>query len=809
MPPRYRVILCYLFFAWFSSLIGRDIVDWNRGWVFHLGCLDTNKVFEVGLNEPGARVLNLPHDWSIEGPYNEDAPAGAEGAFLPTGVGWYEKSFEYQKDWQGKCVFVEFDGVYMNSEVWLNGKYLGVRPYGYISFGYELTTHLKQGMNRLHVRVDNSNAPSGRWYTGSGIYRNVRLVIKNPVHIAKWGTFVRSTNTIKDDQAELLIDVEVTNLGNDVRSISLEIHIYDASSLLVTTLEQPISLKPGTDTITQKATIENPKLWSPENPYLYSVEFEIIHNNEVVDFVRQKTGIRSLEFTTDRGFLLNGASTLIKGVCNHHDAGAVGAAVPLDILRYRLQLLKDMGCNAIRTAHNPQSPEFYQLCDEMGFLIMNEAFDGWFEPKAEHDYGQYFAEWWEQDLEDFIKRDRNHPSVFIWSIGNEVRGYTDEQQEIMVNFVKNLDNTRPITQGRGYRGKFIDLAGFNGHGEMKGSLEKFHEKDKRPIIGTEITHTLQTRGVYKTQTWIRRRDAPAPWEVGKTYEELEPYVTLIPNLSEEEVFPEVNPRYQSSYDNAIVRIGIRDDWKRVEEYSWYLGNFRWTGFDYLGESFSWPARTENFGIIDLAGFPKDHYYLYQSLWSDKPMVHLLPHWTHPGKEEAPIPVVVYTNGQAAELHLNGNSLGKKPMTDEMQIVWQVPYEPGILEAVAFFEDGNKVRKSFITSKKADRLEIKSNRDRLSANGRDVARVEVIVTDDKGVMVPHANCRVSFEIEGPAKLLAVENGDILDIDPHQELSRKIFNGKCLLLIQSTTDSGKITIKANAIGLVSNSIQLESF
>ncbi|MCG8525040.1 MAG: DUF4982 domain-containing protein, partial [Opitutales bacterium] len=787
------------------SLHSRTVENFNEGWFFKLGDHDVKGVVKDGLPHSALEV-NLPHDWSILGEYSEENPSGMQGAFLPCGIGWYQKSFDWSSEMHGKVVFIEFDGVYMNSEVWINGHYLGKRPYGYIGFSYELTDFLSKGDNRILVRVDNQKVPSGRWYTGSGIYRNVRLVVKDKIHIKQWGTFVRATK-IEKNQATLKIDVEIENRSGSDERVSLVTEIFDPNGHRVAVLEDPVMLETDGVLVTQKARIDHPMKWSPDQTNLYLAVCNIMKKGVVQDRFETTFGIRKIEFTTDKGFLLNDKPLLIKGVCNHHDGGPVGAAVPLDVLKYRLELLKKMGCNAIRTAHNPQSPEFYKLCDEMGFLVMDEAFDGWWEPKAAYDYGHYFEEYWRKDLGDLIRRDRNHPSVIIWSIGNEVRGFKEDQQKKMVEFVKALDDTRPVTQGRGYSGRWIDLAGFNGHGEEKGKLERFSKKDPRPVIGTEITHSLQTRGVYRTKTWIRRRDAPAPWEIGKDFKDMEHLVTIVPDFTEEEVFTEENERYQSGYDNAIVRIGVRDDWNRVEKYPWYLGNFRWTGFDYLGESFGWPARTENFGIIDLAGFPKDHYYLYQSLWSDEPMVHLLPHWNHEGKEGVVIPVVVYTNCPTAELFLNGKSLGKRTMTEERQIVWNVPYEIGEIKAVAYPEEGQPLVKAYQTAGKAAKVKLMPNRNSAFANGVDVIRIEASITDEEGKMCPNADDLVAFEISGPAELLAVENGDILDTSPHRVNTRRVFKGKCLLLIQAKKETGTVKIRAVSRGLNADEVEVK--
>lgn len=774
----------------------RTALDFD--WKFYLG--DEKNASQANFDDTKWRLLDVPHDWSIEGEYNENNPAGIAGAYLPTGIGWYRKNIEIKNLEKDDKYFVEFDGVYMNSDVYINGQLLGNRPYGYISFSYDLTPYLKEGTNSLAVRVDNSKSPSGRWYTGSGIYRHVWLTKTSNLYIPQWGTSVTSTN-VSEANASIKLSGELKNETGRKQKMEVVSTILDAQNTAIVSAKNNVVI--DTDGIfNQEFEVDNPSLWSPDSPTMYSLETKLYVDGKLRDTYNTPFGIRSIELKGGKGFFLNGKSIKFKGLSNHHDAGPVGSAVPDDILYSRLKLIKDMGCNALRTTHNPFSPEFYAMCDSLGIMVMDEAFDGWFTPKAEHDYGNYFKDWWQRDLTNFIKRDRNHPSVVIWSIGNEVRNFKSSEQKEIVQFLKNIDNTRPVTQGRGYSAPYIDLAGFNGHGEYRGALEKYHKDNpNKLIIGTEITHTLQTRGVYRTKTWYRTKDNPAPWEKPNQFKTMESRVYKIPDLSKEEVFPGITKKYQSSYDNSIVRIGVRDDWKRVENYDYYIGNFRWTGFDYLGESFGWPARTANFGIIDLAGFPKDHYYLYQSLWSDKPMVHMLPHWTHPGKEGVEIPVVVYTNCESAELFLNDVSLGEQEMTDVGQLVWMVPYQKGALKVIAKNNNKPVVEKVQSNAGEPAKVLLKTDRLAVKSNKTDVVQVEVSVVDSNGVLVPDADNFVEFELLGPAKLLGVENGDILDLSPHKVNYRKTFNGKCLLLIQALNEIGIIEVKVTSDGLKS--------
>lgn len=802
-----RIIIIFLFGLLNSAQAQhnstKNTFNFDFGWRFHLGDIPLAK--EKNYKDNTWRQLNLPHDWSAEGAFDLDNPAGWRGAYLPGGIGWYRKSFDWKKQ-SGQNVFIQFDGIYMNSDVYINGHHLGKRPYGYISFQYDLTPFLTNGKNVIAVRVDNSKLPSGRWYTGSGIYRHVRLAVTGPVFIPQWGTYI-TTPQINTNKAEVVIQTEIQNSSGSQESASLEIDIISPDGKLAARQVQPLKLDTGLNITEQRIQLTKPRLWSPDTPVQYRAVHRIKKRSGIVNEYNTSFGIRSITVNAAEGFVLNGKKLKLNGVCNHHDGGPVGSAVPEDVLYRRLKLLKEMGCNAIRTAHNPAAPEFYAMCDSLGFLVLDEAFDGWEKAKADYDYGLYFNEWWKKDLTDFVKRDRNHPSVIMWSIGNEVPGFTAEQQKEMVELLKSLDQTRPITQARGANALYIDIAGFNGEGEMPGVLEKFHQQyPEKPLLGTEITHTLQTRGVYATRTSYRTRDFPAPWENGTKWEDVKDKVFTIPDLTEEEVFKNNSKFYQSSYDNAIVRIGVRDQHKRTEKLDYLIGTFRWTGFDYLGEATIQPARTANFGILDLCGFPKDHYYLYQSLWSSKPMVHLLPHWTHPGKEGIEIPVVIYTNGDAAELFLNDRSLGIKTMDESRQLVWRVPYQPGTLKAVAFTNGVRTAEKTISTAGNPDAVQLSADKNQVSANSRDVIHVEVNIIDKNGNLYPEADNLVKFEISGPGKIIGVENGDIADFSSMKVHQRKAFKGKCLVMIQTTDQPGEIILRAVSEGLEEGSMKI---
>jgi beta-galactosidase len=786
----------------------RESIDFD--WTFHLG--DVPDAEQPGYDDSDWRTLDLPHDWTIEGDYAQDNPTGWEGAFLPTGIGWYRKKLDWDSAWTGRKVTIQFDGVYLNSDVWINGHHLGRRPNGYVSFYYDLTPWLQETGNVISVRVDHSQAPSGRWYTGSGIYRHVWLTVTNPVHIGQWGTYV-TTPEVTKDQATVAIATSLVNQTEKLQKITLESVVKDAAGQVRGSLASHYELPAGETTeVEQFCTVPNPQLWSTDSPTMYTVESTVSDDAGTLDFYTTPIGIRTIEYSGEWGFKLNGVRMKMKGVCSHHDAGPVGTAIPEDVLWRRLKMLKEMGANAIRTAHNPYSPEFYRMCDELGLMVMDELLDGWDSPKAKFDYGLHFNEWWEQDAADFIKRDRNHPSIVMWSIGNEVHHPTREVQKQLVDKFHELDPTRPVTQGglspsravnQGVvdQWNLLDIPGFNGNGEEKGAMEVFEKHQPGKIaIGTEITHSYQTRGVYRTKTQWRRRDFKAMWELHQPFSTIEHKIFPIPDLSEEEFFPEAPPQYQSSYDNAAVRLGIRKSWQRTSSFDFMVGEFRWGSFDYLGEGNDWPTRYGNFGIIDMCGFPKDSYYLYQSMWAEKPMVHLLPHWTHPGKEGKILPMVAYTNCESVELFLNGTSLGAQEYdTDNLQNVWQVPYQPGTIRIEASNKGQVVATKEYTTAGSPAAVHMTPDRTIMQANRTDVVHLETDIVDAASRMVPSGNHTVTWKIEGPGKLIGVENGDPLDLAPHKVNTRKAFYGKCLAMIQTTGEIGEIRITATADGL----------
>ena len=758
---------------------GRVEQNLDCGWRFALG--DTPAAKTTAFDDSAWRVLDVPHDWSIEGDYDAKQPTGELGGYLPAGVGWYRRVIDMPESWRDRVVTVEFEGVYMNCEVWLNGEHVCGRPYGYISFACDLTSKVKPGRNILAVRVDNSLEPSARWYHGCGIYGHVRLIDNSWVHVPTAGVFVK-TPTITDDAALVRAAVELENTGPSAAEVEVRMDILGSNGeVLAGTTAKAAVPAGGAGSVTHEMELKRPGLWSVESPVLYTLRTRMLRADEILDEVTTPFGIRSLKFDPDNGFFLNGRHVKLKGVCEHQGGSPVGAAMPEALLERRLKQLKEMGCNAIRVAHNPQLPAFYDLCDRMGLLVMDEIFDGWHE-KADHDYGaRFFKTEWRDDVRDWVRRDRNHPCVIFWSIGNET-GKKDDHR--ISELIRSLDDTRPTTGGAVIEG--VDVAGFNGGIVEKDSvLLDFHRDNPRiPIVMTEEPHSFQTRGFYRTVKSVFRENG------------------ALPNYAEPEVFTGGHSAYRSSYDNVGRRMVARNCWLRTTSLPWLMGEFRWTGFDYLGEA-CWSgkeslAREFNFGVIDLAGFPKDHYYFYQSVWTERPMVHLLPHWTHPGLEGKTIPVVAYANAGEVELFQDGKSLGRKARTELFECVWQVPYRPGELKAVAYRGGTAVAETTQRTAGTPCRLQLTTDNAALKADRNDLALVTMAVTDERGTLVPDADSRIGLALLGPARFLGAENGDPVDITPQHESWRKVFSGLARVFYAGTNAAdGSVEVAALAV------------
>lgn len=763
----------------------RIVTSLDADWRFALG--EQLGAEAAPFDDTQWRRLDLPHDYSIEGEYRKENPSRGACAYLPGGIGWYRRVIDVPPEWAGKHVAVEFDAAARNSKVWINGHLLGERPYAYISFAYEIGKYLQPGRNVLAVRLDTTRMPASRWYTGSGLYSHVRLVTADSVHVPQWGTFV-STPQVTDEAAEIALRVNVANDDNTSADVRVATDIVDEAGKPVASISIEGRIAGTTTTeLVQSVRIAQPQLWSPETPRLYSAITRIFREGVLADRYVTVFGIRTMRWDADTGFWLNGHNIKLQGMGMHYDAGGLGMAIPDAVLEQRLKLLKAMGTNAIRTGHTPFPPLFYDLCDRLGIMVMNEAFDGW-RRKALHDYGAHdFDEWWERDLTDFVRRDRNHPSVILWSIGNET-GHSDKYN--MTGLIRAFDPTRKVTGGQVLHG--VDVSGFNGPGETPGVLEKFHEEHpEQPIVLTEEPHGYQTRGFYRTRTWWRDNNPESRY--------------TFPSYGPEEVFKYGgDPQYCSSYDNATVRITNRQCWKRTRDTPWISGQFRWVAFDYLGEGHTggrhWPARFWHPGIIDVAGFPKDIYYFYQGQWTSKPMVHVLPHWSHPLVARGTVvPVVAYSNCDEVELLLNGRSLGRQKQSELLEFVWKVPYEPGELKATGYRGGRAEATKVVRTAGAASRIELVSGRPELKAGRGEVASVAVAIRDERGELVPGANSRIDFALRGPAKVLGYENGNPTDVNGHRLGYRNAFAGLLRGYFGATDEGGPVElVAAGALG-----------
>ena len=801
-------------------------VSFNDNWKFNLGDIDNAQ--EPGFNDASWRSLSLPHDWAIEGDFSEDNPSGAGGGALPGGIGWYRKCFNTPVIAKGQRVYIDFDGAYMNSSVYVNGKYAGGRPYGYASFSIDITDHLNNtGKTIVAVKVDNADQPNSRWYSGCGIYRNVWLRVENDVCIPKDGTFI----TTSDNNIDLVATIENSSTAD--RKIKIVTTVSDSNGKKVaSTSTKTVIAHNSNSEVKQTLKIKSPALWSPASPTLYTVKTEVIDNKtgKTLDVDETRTGFRSFKFDAEKGFFLNGVHMKLNGVCLHHDAGALGAVVNRAAIARQLRMLKAMGCNAIRSTHNPPAPELLDLCDEMGFLVMNEAFDMWRKRKTTYDYARFFNEWHERDLDEFIRRDRNHPSIIVWSIGNEVLeqwnnaeadtlslaeanlilnfGHSPEQLatnngELSVNSlltkkladrVRSLDPTRPVTAGNNeadpgnhlFRSNSLDIIGFNYHDSWFAGVPK--NFPGKPFVITESVSGLMTRGFYMMPSdhfyiW------PDSWD---------------------------RPFYHdsmscSSYDNCYVPWGNYHEgtMKHVRDNDFISGQFVWTGFDYLGEPtpYQWPARSSYFGIIDLAGIPKDIYYLYQSEWQNETNVlHLLPHWNWNEGEEIDV-WAYYNNADEVELFVNGESMGTSAKTpDRLHAMWRLKFTPGTVTAISR-KNGVEVARDTITTAGAPySLRLTPDRSDIAADGYDLCYMTVEVVDENGNLCPWAENEITFSVEGAAFNAGVDNGCQFSHERFKSDKRKAFYGKAVLIVQNNGNTGTFSVTASSPGLKSTTVSL---
>lgn len=779
------------------SMQARQRDNFDKGWLFILG--DSAQMATPTYNDNHWRKLCLPHDWAIEGDFYAGNPSGAGGGALPGGIGWYRKHFLLDCEAEpGGRYFIEFDGVYMNSTVYVNGQEVGHRPYGYSSFEYDITKYLKRGDNVIAVKVDNSDQPNSRWYSGCGIYRHVWLTKTNAVHVKHWGVHVQSD--AKTGQIKVEADVE----GNNYKVRNT---VYDASG-------KEVGLK-----------VKNPHLWSVEDPYIYKVRTQVLVGGKVVDEVWTTTGFRDFKFDAETGFWLNGKNFKLNGVCEHHDFGCLGAAVNEDAMHRKLSKLKAMGVNSIRSSHNPPAPELLNMCDTMGIIVMDESFDMWRRKKTAGDYARFFEEWHERDLSDLILRDRNHPSILMWSIGNEVLEQwssadadelTLEQANLILNaghdastlahgeemspnslltrhladIVKRYDTTRPILAGCNepdpnnhlFKSGAIDIIGFNYHHQWVKDVPK--NFPGKPFIFSESVSALQTRGYYKMPsdeiTW-----APQEWWL-----------------------PYTDPSYMcSAYDNmhASWSSTHEETWDVVKHNAFVGGQYIWTGFDYIGEPtpYGFPARSSYFGVIDLAGFPKDTYYMYQSEWTTKPVLHLFPHWNWLEGQQIDM-WCYYNNADEVELFINGKSQGvrrktgeqpegrydmhntKAKLNSEYHVGWRVTFNPGEVKVVAR-KDGHVVGEQTIKTAGAP-ARIRLSKD---YQGKNTTFITAEVVDKDGNLCPWADDMIYFISEGDGKILGTDNGCQTSMENFKAPQRKAFFGKCMVVVSG---NGSITAKS---------------
>ena len=793
-----------------AQLKNRHTASFDKGWKFYYAdTTDTKDEYKNSrYNDAQWRSLNLPHDWTIEGSFSKDNPASPEGGALPGGIGWYRKTFTIPATDKGKGVFIDFDGVYRNSEVWINDHYLGKRPNGYISFRYELTAWLKYGneKNVISVKVDNSKQPNSRWYSGSGIYRHVWLVTTSPIHIAQWGTFITTPKILPQLAAvEIKTTIQSPPAFKPIAGITLRTIIMDAGGVeIARAVSKPLTLKDTLTDIIQGLSIEKPVPWSVDHPYLYKAKVQVLRNGIPIDDYETIFGVRSFDFDINKGFTLNGRPLKILGVCDHHDLGCLGAAVNTRALERQLEILKGMGCNAIRTSHNPPTPELLDLCDRMGFIVMDEAFDMWKHRKTKYDYSYDWNDWHRIDLEAQVRRDRNHPSVFIWSIGNEISEQNDSSgtriARELAAIVRSLDTTRPITDANNHpfprnyiiKSGAVDLIGFNYH---HGAWKSFHDSfPGKKFIGTETTSALETRGEYdmpsdSIRRWPRRRMVNG--------------VRVVDKMNDDFTV--------SAYDNESAPWGSthEESWKEMKKYDFLSGMFIWTGFDYLGEPtpYSWPARSSYFGIIDLAGFPKDVYYMYQGEWTNKTVLHLLPHWNWNAGDTIDV-WAYYSNADEVELFLNGQSQGiKKKQGDDLHVMWRLAYQPGTLKAVSRKNGQTVLTKEVATAGKPAKIELVADRNTIDADGKDLSFVTVRILDAAGNLVPRADNLVQFKLNGEAFIAGVDNGNPISHESFKASYRKAFNGLALAVIQAKEKKGKITLTAESDGLQPATVSIE--
>lgn len=822
MNRRLLMTLCCALLAWMAVAQQRTETLLEKGWKFMKG--DVADAMKPDFDDKQWEAVTVPHDWAIYGPFDRrhdlqevavtqnletaaSVKTGRTGGLPYVGVGWYRTTFEAPA---GKLVSLVFDGAMSEARVYVNGQEVCFWPCGYNSFHCDVTPYLnKEGAkNQLAVRLEN-RPQSSRWYPGAGIYRNVRVVATEAVHVPVWGTQL-TTPHVSAEYASVCLKTTVEGAGT--KNVRILTQILSPDGEVVASKDNTMKINHG-QPFEQNFLVDAPRLWSPETPYLYKAVSKIYVDGQQTDEYTTRFGIRSIELVADKGFFLNGQHRKFQGVCNHHDLGPLGAAINVAALRRQLTLLKDMGCDAIRTSHNMPAPELVELCDEMGFMMMVEPFDEWDIAKCENGYHRFFKEWAEKDMVNMLRQYRNHPSVVMWSIGNEVPTQCSPEGYKVASFLQDIchreDPTRPVTCGmdqvscvlaNGFAA-MLDVPGLNYRTHRY--VESYEKLPQNLVLGSETASTVSSRGVYKF---------PAELKKQAMYDD----------------------HQSSGYDlEACSWSNVPDeDFALADDYDWTLGQFVWTGFDYLGEpspydTDAWPSHSSVFGIIDLASLPKDRYYLYRSIWNKRDnTLHVLPHWTWPGREGENTPVFVYTNYPEAELFVNGKSYGKqrKLTADEARalqgkdslwlqrryrLMWtDVPYEPGELKVVAYDNSGKKVEEKTVrTAGKPHHLEVVADRTALSADGKDLAYITVRVVDKDGNLCPADDRLVSFTVKGAGSFRAAANGDATCLDLFHLPRMHAFSGQLTAIVQSGAESGNLVFEAKAKGVKAGKLTLE--
>lgn len=782
----------------------------EKGWKFTKG--EVSNAEMPAFNDAKWETVDIPHDWAIFGPFDKNndlqnvavtqnfetqasLKTGRTGGLPYVGIGWYRTTFHSTP---GKQTTLIFDGAMSEARVFVNGKEVCFWPCGYNSFYCDVTSLVNEDgkNNTLAVRLEN-RPQSSRWYPGAGLYRNVHVVTTEKIHVPVWGTQI-TTPYVKDEYASVCLRTTILNAGKTELTVVTD--IMDADGQVVSTKTNKGVINHG-QPFTQNFIVERPKLWSPETPVLYKAVSKIYSGDTLLDTYSTRFGIRTIEYIADKGFYLNGKRRKFQGVCNHHDLGPLGAAINVAALRHQLTLLKEMGCDAIRTSHNMPAPELVELCDEMGFMMMLEPFDEWDIAKCDNGYHRFFNEWAEKDMVNMLRQYRNNPCVVMWSIGNEVPTQWSPEGYKVAKFLQDIchreDPTRPVTCGmdqvksvlaNGFAA-MLDIPGLNYRTHLYD--EAYERLPQNIILGSETSSTVSSRGVYKF---------PVERKAGAMYDD----------------------HQSSSYDLEYCNwSNIPDiDFARAEDHEWTIGQFVWTGFDYLGEpspydTNAWPNHSSMFGIIDLASIPKDRYYLYRSVWNkEAETLHILPHWNWEGREGEKTPVFVYTNYPSAELFINGKSYGRQTkhkngtVENRYRLMWHdAVYQPGEVRVVAYDEQGNPVaEKTVRTAGKPHHIELVTDRSSLQADGKDLAYVTLRIVDKDGNLCPNDGRLVSFKVKGAGKYRASANGDPTCLDLFHKPEMHAFGGMLTVIVQSGEKTGEIELQATAKGIKTGTIRI---